>query len=310
MSRLAAAAIVALVAAVVSALTFGLMTLSSSSPQKAGPNLEMVQLTETLVVNSGDVIRDRHFVWKGPPDSPMIRLVGTQFARLDQLVFEVPDGGHATAAVELSNTPAGGPFGNHLSNLKIGRFGAPANIDYGLLWTDALNGDSNTVTNVTVFGPTRAGVSISNPQATANTFRAVYVYNAQIGFRSEAGGTVECENCGFIGSTDVDVELTNGAGLVITGMYSEKSRAFARISAGPGGGGLSVLGGYWQWSEAADGFTITGLNTCCFRSYLRLTDFVVTPLDGRDHGTVTGFPPEMMFLSNIAGIAVPEVATR
>ncbi|MGH3870139.1 MAG: hypothetical protein ACRDSR_01270 [Pseudonocardiaceae bacterium] len=203
--------------------------------------------------------------------------------------------------MQLANAPSGGPFGNQLSNLRIGSPGVPGNLDYGLLWTDSLNGDSNTVTNVAIFGAARAGISVSNPQATSNTFRGVYVFNAPIGLRSAAGGTIECTNCGFIGSTDVDIELTNGAGLILTGIHSEQSRSFARISAGPGGGGLSVQGGYWQWSNAAQGFTVTGQNTCCFRSWLRLTDFMVTPLDGQNHGTINGFDPNIRFFSNVAG---------
>ncbi len=273
----------------------------SHVPPALNGQQQVVHLTETLVVSSGDVIRDTHYVWDGPPSSPMVRLAGAQFTVLDHLVFDVPDGHHATAAVQLANASSGGPLGNQLSNLRIGSFGVPGNLDYGLLWTDSVNGDSNTITNVAVFGAARAGISVSNVQATANTFRGVYVFNAPIGLHSEAGGTIECENCGFIGSTDVDVELTNGAGLILTGMYSEHSRSFARVTGGPGAGGLSVLGGYWQWSTAAVGSTITGQNTCCSRSWLRLTDFMVTPLDGQMHGTISGFTPGIMFLSNAAG---------
>ncbi len=295
--------IVLISAGIIATMTLGVSCLASSqAPPSPNGTPRVVRLTETLVVNSGDVIRDTHFIWAGPATSPMLRLAGAQFATLDHLVFEVPDGQHATAAVQLANTPAGGPLASQLSNLKIGKFGVPGNFDYGLLWTDSLNGDSNTITNVAIFGAARAGISLANPQATANTFRGVYVFRAPIGLHSAAGGTIECENCGFIGSTDVDVELTNGAGLILTGMYSEQSRSFARVTAGPGGGGLSVLGGYWQWSQAAEGFTITGQNTCCFRSWLRLTDFMVTPLDGQAHGTINGFDPSIRFFSNAAGL--------
>lgn len=297
--------IILAVAGIVTVMALGSSACMTSSQASQSPNgpPRVVRLTETLVVNSGDVIRDTHYIWEGPATSPMLTLTGAQFTTLDHLVFEVPDGRHATAAVQLANAPSGGPFGNHLSNLKIGRFGVPGNLDYGLLWTDSLNGDSNTITNVTIFGAARTGISLSNVQATANTFRGVYVYRAQIGLHSEAGGTIECENCGFIGSTDVDVELTNGAGLILIGMYSEQSRSFARVTAGPGAGGLSVLGGYWQWSQAAQGPTITGQNTCCYRSWLRLTDFMVTPLDGQAHGTISGFDPNIRFFSNAAGLA-------
>ncbi len=280
------------------------VTTSSQAQQSANGPQQVVHLTETLVVNSGDAIRDTHYIWDGPATSPMLRLSGAQFATLDHLVFEVPDGHHATAAVQLANAPSGGPLANQLSNLKVGSFGVPANLDYGLLWTDSLNGDSNTITNVAIFGAARAGISVSNVQATANTFRGVYVFRSPIGLHSEAGATIECENCGFIGSTDVDIELTNGAGLILIGTYSEQSHSFARVIGGPGGGGLSVLGGYWQWSKAAGGPTITGQNTASFRSWLRLTDFMVTPLDGQPHGTISGFAPNITFLSNAAGLPV------
>ncbi|MGH3764948.1 MAG: hypothetical protein ACRDTX_07340 [Pseudonocardiaceae bacterium] len=284
------------------ALALSACAASSQAAQALNGSPQVVHLTETLVVNSGDTIRDTHYIWDGPPDSPMLKLAGAQFTALDHLVFEVPDGHHATAAVQFANAPSGGPLGNQLSNLKIGSFGVPGNLDYGLLWTDSLNGDSNTITNVAIFGPARAGISLSNVQATANTFRGIYVFKSQIGLHSEAGGTIECENCGFIGSTDVDVELTGGAGLILIGMYSEQSHSFARVSAGPGAGGLSVMGGYWQWSQAAAGSTITGQNTANFRSWLRLTDFMVTPLDGQAHGTISGFAPNITFLSNVAGL--------
>ncbi len=292
-------------ARIISAMTLTVSALSACSSSQGSQSAigppPVVHLTDTLVVNSGDVIRDTRYIWDGPATSPMLNLAGAQFATLDHLVFEVPQGHHATAAVQLSNTASGGPLADQLSNLKIGSFGVPGNFDYGLLWTDSLNGDSNTVTNVAIFGAARAGISVSNVQATANTFRGVYVFKSPIGLHSEAGGTIECENCGFIGSTDVDVELTKGAGLILIGMYSEQSRSFARVVAGSGAGGLSVQGGYWQWSKAAQGPTITGQNTASFRSWLRLTDFMVTPLDGQPHGTINGFDPSIKFFSNAAG---------
>lgn len=296
-----------LAVAVVVIFAVGLLTPTTSPPSSSvRSSMEIVRLTETLVVNSGDIIRDKHFVWAGPPTSPMLQMVGTQFASLEHLEFEVPIGNHASAAVELSNTPAGGPLGNSLSDLRMGSSGVSGNFDFGLLWTGFLNGDSNTITNISVFGASRVGISLSNPQATGNTFRGIYVFHTPIGLHSEAGGSIECQNCGFIGSTDVDIELTKGAGLILIGTYSEQSRAFARVAAGPGAGGLTVLGGYWQWSGAANGATITGENECCFRSWLRLTDFTVTPLDaGSARGTIAGFPPANRFFSNIAGIADP-----
>jgi hypothetical protein len=271
----------------------------------AVPVVQTVRLSRTLEIHSGDIVRDKYFVWAGPPDAPMLRLAGTQSAVIDHVFFEVPSGYHATAAVELTNTPAGGPLGNGLSNLSIGVNGRPGNFDYGLLWTGSLNGDSNTLSNVTVFGAARVGVAFANSQATGNSMHGVYVFNSPIGISSQAGGMIICESCGFVGSTDVDVELTEGAGLLVTSLYSMQSRALARIEAGPGSGGLSILGGTWHWSEAADGPTISATQTCCYRSWLRLEDVTVTPLGGPDRGSIVGMPATKTFLSNVAGISPP-----
>jgi hypothetical protein len=267
------------------------------------PMVQTVRLSHTLEIRSGDVVRDKYFIWAGPPDSPMLRLAGTQAAIIDHVFFEVPSGYHATAAVELTNTPSGGPLGNGLSNLSIGVNGRPGNFDYGLLWTGSLNGDSNTVSNVTVFGAARVGIAFVNPQATGNSMHGVYVFDSPIGISSEAGGTITCDSCGFVGSTDVDIELTRGAGLLVTSLYSMQSRALARIGAGPGAGGLSILGGTWHWSEAADGPTISATQSCCYRTWLRLDDVTVTPLGGPDRGSIVGMPAGSSFLSNVAGIA-------
>jgi hypothetical protein len=263
---------------------------------------QTVTLTTTLDVATGAVLRDTDFVWAGPSDAPMLRLSGAGFASLENIGFDVPDGRHATAAVELANG-GGGPFGNSLANLRIGNAGHAANLDYGIHWVSGVNGDSNTLTNIAIFGVAKAGVAISNPQATGNTFRGLYVFQSPIGLQTAAGGAVVCANCGFIGSSDVDVELVGGAGLIITGVYSEGSRSFARIVAGAGAGGLSVSGGYWQKGPAAVGATFTGQNMCCYRSWLRLTDFMVTPLDPGPHGSVSGIPADKLFFSNVAGVA-------
>lgn len=277
--------------------------LAQPAPAATVSTPQVVQLTATLEVPSGSTIRDTRFVWAGPPDAPMLRLTGSAFTSLEGLVFEVPDGRHATSAVELVNGSGGGPLGNSLSNLQIGAAGRAANLDYGIRWIDTVNGDSNTLTNVTIFGVAAAGVSVANPQATGNSIRSLYVFNSPVGLQSGAGGTVTCVNCGFIASTDVDVELTGGAGLIITGVYSEGSRSFARIGAGPAAGGLTVVGGYWQKGPKAVGPTFTGVNMCCYRSWLRLEDFMVTPLDPGPHGSLEAIPPEKRFFSNVAGVA-------
>lgn len=264
-----------------------------------------VQLIATLEVGDGAVLRDRDFVWAGPSDAPMLRLTGASFASLENLAFVVPAGHHATAAVELVNGPAGGPLGTRISNVRIGNPGADANLDYGLRWLGTVNGDSNTVTDVVVFAAAKAGVAIDNPQATGNSFRSLYVFHSPVGLHSSAGGTVSCDNCGFIGSSDVDVDLSGGAGLVLMGLYSEGSKSFARVGAGPGAAGLTVVGGYWQHGPAASGPTITGLNMCCYRSWLRLQDLTITPLDPGPHGTVSGVPADKRFLSNVAGLTPP-----
>lgn len=262
-----------------------------------------VTLTATLEVTDGAVLRDTHYVWAGPESDPMLRVTGALSAALENLTFEVAEGHHATAAVELAGGAAGGPLGNTLTNLRVGSIGEPARMDYGLQWVGITNGDSNVVTDVVVYNVGKAGVAVANPQATGNTIRGLFVFHSPIGLQSAAGGTITCDTCGFIGSTDVDVALDNGAGLVLTGVYSEGARSFARIVAGPGGGGLSVTGGYWQHGPAAAGATFTGQNMCCARSWLRLTDFMVTPLPGGPHGTVTGVPADKLFLTNVAGVA-------
>lgn len=271
------------------------------SPPAAG--YTDVTLTATLDVTSGETVQNTRFHWAGPSDVPMIRLAGASFAHLDHLAFEVLGGRHATAAVELVSSPGGGPLGDDLVDLRIGSPGERAGLDYGIRWTGQLNGDSNTFTNIAVFGADTAGVSVNNPQATGNSLRSLYVFDSPIGLQTVAGGTITCDNCGFIGSTDVDLELTGGAGLIVTGVYSEGSHSFARVGAGPGAGGLSVAGGYWQHGPKASGATITGVRMCCYRSWVRLTDFMVTPLTLAPAGTVVGVPAGKLFLTDVAGIA-------
>jgi hypothetical protein len=276
---------------------------SASAIDLAAPTTyQVVTLTSTLNLTSGAILRDTHYIWKGPSNQPMLLLNGAQFVSIEHLFLEVTTGYHATAGIQLANSPSGGPLGEHLSDIRIGNYGVAGNFDYGILWTGTGNGDSNTLTNVFVFGAGVAAVSLSNNQATANSLRGIYSFYSPIGIHSQAGVTIECLNCGFIGSTDVDIELTNGGGLLLTGMYSEGSRSFARVVAGPGAGGLSVQGGYWQWSSTASGATITGQMTGSYRSWLRLSDFMVTPLDGTNHGTTSGFSPSIEFFSNTAGI--------
>lgn len=291
----------AVVLAAVAACSSWFAPVQAPAPPAAGYTDSV--LTATLEVATGTVVRDTRFVWAGPPGVPMLRLTGTFFAQLDHLAFEVPAGRHATAAVELVNGAGGGPLGNSLANLQIGSPARSSNLDYGILWTGQVNGDSNTLTNVAVFGAGTAGVSVNNPQATGNSLRGLFVFDSPVGLQTAAGGSIICDNCGFIGSTDVDVELTGGAGLLMTGLYSEGSRSFARITGGPGGGGLSVTGGYWQHGPKAIGPTITGLQMCCYRSWLRLTDFMVTPVGPAPTGSVVGVPGGQQFVSNVAGIA-------
>jgi hypothetical protein len=230
-------------------------------------------------------------------------LSGVQYANLDHLAIEIAPGHRATAVIELDDaTPAGGPFNNHLNDITIGTPGTTGQFDYGLRWNGSANGDSNTMTNISVYGAAVASVSLGDPQATTNTFRSLFSFDAPIGLQSTAGASIECENCGFTRSTDVDIELTHGGGLILTGVRSQGSHSFARVVAGEGGEGLSVFGGRWEWGPNAAGPTITGQNSG-YRMFLRLTDFMVTPLDGTNHGTITGFAPYELFISNTVGIS-------
>lgn len=272
--------------------------------QPAAAALQVVTLTSTLNVSSNDVYRDIHFVWNGPSTAPVVKFYGAQFATLDHVQITVPNGYHATAAIELANNPGfGGPLGNHLEDIRIGTFNVPGNFDYGILWTGDMNGEATTLTNVHIHGAGTAAVYMDNIQATGTTIRGLSVTNAPIGIKTRAGGSnVTCDNCAFLASTDVDVELLQGAGLFLFGPYSQLSRRFARVYDGGGGGGLSVNGGMWAWSSTyASGPTIEGLNPCC-RLWVRLTDFMVTPLDGTNHGSISGFTTAQKFLSNAAGI--------
>lgn len=276
-----------------------------------GPRLEgasgalsVVRLTSTLDVATGDAIRDTHFIWEGPADTPILRLDGTQFATLEHLVIEVAPGFDAGTAIEMNDHPPnGGPFNNHLRDIRIGKFGEPGRFDYGLRWNGVANGDSNTITNVTVIGAAVASVSLWDTQATTTTLRSVFSFDAPIGLQSRAGGMVQCENCGFTRSTDADVHLLEGGGMLLTGVTSKGSRAFAHITGGSGGNSLSVFGGTWESSSAASGPTITGVNPGGYRMYLRLTDFAVTPLGATPLGSITGYSPTQLFLSNVVGIS-------
>jgi hypothetical protein len=263
---------------------------------------EVVQLAQTLTVSSNSSIRDKRLIWQGPPDAPMVRLAGVRAVTLENLHFEVPSGRHATAAIEITASAPGQLLGNNISNVTIGHIGVPGNMDYGIRWSSSAPEQSSTIHNVKIFGALRAGILLGGADADGNAFNGVYIFNTAIGIASRGSGSPSCEGCGFIGSTDVDVELTNGAGLRLTNMYSEGSRSFARVMAGRGGGGLNVQGGYWQHGPAAKGPTITGEMTPISRCWLRLSDFNITPLDGTSHGTIVGFPAAARFLMNVGGV--------
>lgn len=289
------------VLSVLSLVGGGLFAATRTAP--AGASLTVVHLTSTLSLSTGDTLSETKYIWEGPSTSPVIQMLGVQYATLDHIAIEVASGYHATAAIQLDDdTPRGGPFNNSLSNITIGTPGVTGRFDYGLRWNGSVNGDSNTMTNISVYGAAVAGVSLNDPQATANTFRSLFTFDSPIGFQSVAGGTVQCETCGFTNSSDVDIELTQGGGLILTGVNSKGSRSFARVVAGAGGAGLTVLGGRWEWGASASGATITGTNSG-YRMYVRLTDFIVTPLDGTTHGSISGFAATEKFLSNTAGIA-------
>jgi hypothetical protein len=291
---------------VLGAAAFVLATVALWGPraEPAHAALQVVTLTSTLNVNSNESYRDIQYVWNGPSTAPVIKLYGAQFATLDHIQITVPTGYHATAGIELANNPTfGGPLGNDLKDIKIGTFNVPANVDYGILWSGTVNGEANSITNAKIYGAGTAAVFLDDPQATGNTFRGLSTSDTPIGIKTRAGGSnVTCDNCMFLHSTDVDVELLEGSGLFLLGPYSQLSRRFARVNDGGGGGGLSVTGGMWAWNASyASGPTIEGLNPCC-RLWVRLTDFMVTPLDGTNHGTFSGFTAAQKFLSNTAGI--------
>lgn len=330
---------------------------------RAEAAMSVVTLTSTLEVNSYDTLRETRYIWNGPSTAPVIRLTGTQFAKLEHLRIEVPSGFRAKAAIEFApgttsvvsttttaptttSTTAGtlgrraddgrgkgrpsstsssstsststtstttsssstvtvAPYGNHVTDVKVGIWGVDGNFDYGILWSAGTN---NTVTNVTVHGATLASMVLESG-ATQNAFRGFYSFFTPIGIRSRAAGGTVCRNCGFIGSTDVDMELLDGAGLVVSTMYSEQSKSMARVTAGPGGSGLTVTGGYWMWTHAAVGSTtIVGTNAGGHRTWLRLTDFMFTPLNGLNHGTLRGFAPSERFIDNTLGYKDETVA--
>lgn len=291
----------AVAAAGLAVASLGLPAAHAASPT--------VTLTSTLVVGDGDTVRDTHFVWQGPSDAPVILLSGTHGAKLKHLFIEVPDGFHGKAAIEFADGPVGGPFGNDVSDVRVGNYFLASKLSYGLLWSGSADGGGNTITNVSIETAEVAAFAIENPASASNSFRGVYSILSPIGFESRAAGDTVCTNCGFIASTTVDVNLLDGAGLRIIGMYSEDGHAFASLTAGPAGGGLSVTGGYWMWNpHALATASITGTNTGGYRTFVRLTDFMVTPLDSTCHGSIRGFAPEQLFIDNSWGITTEIVA--
>lgn len=268
----------------------------------------VVHLTAPLLVQTGDSIRDVHYIWDGPSDQPIVVFRGAQFATMENVVIEVASGHHATTAIQLDdNPPNGGPFNNELRNIRIGNPGAAGGFDYGMRWNGSTNGDSNTMTNITVHGAGVASVYLENPQATVNTFRSIFSYDAPVGLWAGTGGTIQCENCVFSRSTDVDVKLFAGSRLLLTAVRSTGSRSFVHYTAGVAAGGLTVVGGEWQWSSTASGPTIVGTQPSGSQQQypmsLRLQDFRVTPLAGGPYGSITGFTPNDVYLSNVRGIA-------
>lgn len=274
--------------------------------QSAQATPTIVTLTSTLEVDSDDTYLDTRFVWQGPSTAPVVRLKGASEAKLEHVEITVATGYHATAAIQIEDDGATGSSANDIRDVKIGDFGAAGGFDYGVRWTTAAAAsDDNTLTNVTVIGAGTAAVALDEDDATGNTFRSIFTFDTPIGFRSSSESTVPCENCGFFESTDVDVVLLDGAGMLLTGVRSEGSRAFARVTAGPAAGSLTVIGGYWEWGANAVGATITGTQPSGgpYPTSLRLQDFTVLPLGSTLHGSVTGFGVDEKLFSNVAGIA-------
>lgn len=266
-----------------------------ASPASAG-TMATVVLSSTINVSDGDSLRDTLYIWTGPSNVPVIKLNGTRHATLEHLYITMGSGYSATAAIEVT----GSATNNHLADLHVGVFGLPANVGYGI----RINGPAqfNSITNAYIIGVSNAAVSIDNTSAVGNSLRGLYTYDVPIAYRSQSAGTTTCTMCGFLKTTDVDVELLNGSGFLIRGLYSELARKFARVYDGGLAGGLSVEGGYWQWdSSYAVGATIESHNQCC-RTFLRLTDFMVTPLDGTNHGSTSGFTTAQKLFSNVAGL--------
>lgn len=294
--------------ALLTAIALLAATAFTLRPHAASAVQPTVVLTSTLQVASGDAVRYKHFVWNGPSNEPVIQLKGSKFAVLEHVVVTVPDGWHASAAIQFDADPTlGEPFGNHVRDVKLGAFFAPGRYGYGI----RINaGTSNTFTNITSHGAEVANVSIADTDATGNSFRGQYMIVAPVNFESKAKGTTVCQNCGFIRGDTRDVHLTDGAGLFLSGMYSEQSRSFAHVEAGAAGGGLTVLGGYWMWTHGAPGATtLVGSNPGGHRTWLRITDFLLTPIDSLNHGSVRGFASHEKYYSNVWGLTDEEAAT-
>jgi len=271
-----------------------------------------IELTATLRLSTDGVQlrgQDTTFVWNGPSGQPMLVVNGALFTSISNVSF-VAGSGRPLAGVEFRNAP-GGPvghptFGNRMTQVRIGVRGSQT-LDYGILFTGDVNGDSNAFENIQVSGASKAGVALQNPQAVANDFDGLWVFDSGIGFQARGLDSTSKEygplkligrNWGFGNSSVVDIDVGPNAGVDVTGFYSEGARAFVKSS----GGGVTVRHGYWQRGPNAaplDQGTMVNENTGGYFSWLRLEDFNFTQSPGE---RIVGWPANQLFLSNVLGL--------
>lgn len=271
-----------------------------------------IPLTSTLrLTTNGTRIMgdDTTFVWNGPPGQPMIVFNGAMFNEITGVNL-VAGSSRPSTGIEFRNAPigrAGHPtFGNRLNRIRIGVRGNTT-MDYGVTFTGDVNGDSNSLENIQISGAGVAGVAMLNPQAVANDFDGLWVFDSPIGFQARAKDSagnaygpykLQGRNWGFGNISVADIDVGPNAAVDVTGFYSEGGRRMVNSS----GGGVSVRHGYWQRganaAPLAEG-TLRNNNTGGYRSWIRLEDFDFTN-GGSER--IVGWPASQQILSNVAGI--------
>ena len=273
-----------------------------------------ITLTTTLTLTTnGTKLRgqDTKFVWNGPAGQPMLVLNGAMFNEISGVSF-VAGSSRPSAAIEFRNAPKGRvgfpTFGNRLSRIRIGVRGSTT-MDYGIVFTGDVNGDSNRLENIQVSGARVAGVGMLNPQAVANEFDGLWVFDSAIGFQARAKDSagnsygpfkLQGRNWGFGNISVADIDVGPNAGVDVTGFYSEGGRRMVNSS----GGGVTVRHGYWQRGPSAAPLaegTLVNNNTGGYRSWIRLEDFDFTNGSGAER--IVGWPSAQQILSNVAGLA-------